>query len=328
MVASIAINTSHLRPVDTRKDLPEIADLIELCFASSMDADGREYIRQIRRMAMESRGIGLPLPGARPFSVPIQGYIWLENNHVVGNLTLIPYFKAARVVYMIANVAVHPDFRRRGIARQLTQQAIDHARDHGAAAAWLQVRNDNREAEALYLSLGFQERARRTNWTFEPAGHPTLPLPRMVSIRRRTSADWQFQRRWLQEIYPSEIGWNLPFQIDRLRPGFLRRLMQWMNSERMEHWSAWQGDRFLGAAAWEPGNVITDIIWLATNPLEEDLAAQVLLTHARRILSNRRPVTVNFPAGIAVNGFLAAGFRDHNTLIWMENAFTETSKNR
>lgn len=328
MVASIAINTSHLRPVDTRKDLPEIADLIELCFASTMDADGREYIRQIRRMAMESRGIGFPVPGSRPFSVPIQGYIWLENNHIVGNLTLIPYFKAARVVYMIANVAVHPDFRRRGIARQLTQQAIDHARDHGAAAAWLQVRNDNREAEALYLSLGFHERARRTNWTFEPAGHPTLPLPRTVSIKRRTSADWHFQRRWLLEIYPAEIGWNLPFQIDRLRPGFWRRLMQWMNSERMEHWSAWQGDRFLGAAAWEPGNVITDIIWLATNPLEEDLAAQVLLTHARRILSNRRPVTVNFPAGIAVNGFQAAGFRDHNTLIWMENAFTETNKNR
>lgn len=326
MVASIAVNTTHLRPVDTRKDLPEIADLIELCFASTMDADGREYIRQIRRMAMENRGIGIPLPGARPFSVPIQGYIWVENNHVVGNLTLIPYFKATKVVYMIANVAVHPDFRRRGIGRQLTQQAVNHARDHGAAAAWLQVRDDNHEAEMLYHSLGFQERARRTNWTFEPAGQPTLPQPQNVTIHRRTTNDWHLQRRWLQEIYPAEIGWNLPFQIDRLRPGFWRRMMQWMNGERMEHWSASRGEHFLGAAAWEPGNVITDVIWLATNPLDEDLAAQALLTHARRILPNRRPVTVNFPAGIAVNGFKAAGFRATNTLIWMEIAFTGSSQ--
>lgn len=328
MVIPVAINATHLRPVDTRKDLPEIADLIELCFASTMDADGREYIRQIRRMAFESRGINLPIPGARPISVPIQGYIWQENNRIVGNLTLIPYFKSGRVVYMIANVAVHPEFRRRGIARQLTQQGMDHARDHGAAAVWLQVRDDNRGAESLYLSLGFLERARRTNWSFDPIGQSTLPVPRQVTIRRRTSADWNMQRRWLQEIYPPEIAWNLPFQIDRVQPGVWRNFLRWLNGERMEHWSAWLGDRLLGAAAWEPGNVITDVIWLATNPLDEDLAAQALLTHARRIIPRNRPVTVNFPAGIAEEGIKAAGFHVNNTLIWMEVPFNVTGANR
>lgn len=328
MVIPVAINATHLRPVDTRKDLPEIADLIELCFASTMDADGREYIRQIRRMAFESRGINLPIPGARPISVPIQGYVWQENNRIVGNLTLIPYFKSGRVVYMIANVAVHPEFRRRGIARQLTQQGMDHARDHGAAAVWLQVRDDNRGAESLYLSLGFLERARRTNWSFDPIGQSTLPVPRQVTIRRRTSADWNMQRRWLQEIYPPEIAWNLPFQIDRVQPGVWRNFLRWLNGERMEHWSAWLGDRLLGAAAWEPGNVITDVIWMATNPLDEDLAAQTLLTHARRIIPRNRPVMVNFPAGIAEEGIKAAGFHVNNTLIWMEVPFNVTGANR
>jgi len=327
MSVPVAINATHLRPVDTRKDLPEIADLIELCFASTMDADGREYIRQIRRMAFESRGINLPIPGARPISVPIQGYVWLENNRIVGNLTLIPYFKNGRVVYMIANVAVHPEFRRHGIARQLTQQGMNHARDHGAAAVWLQVRDDNRGAESLYLSLGFLERARRTNWSFDPAGQSTLPLPHLVTIRQRTTNDWHMQRRWLQEVYPPEIAWNLPFQIDRVQPGLWRNLLRWMNGERMEHWSAWLGDRLLGAAAWEPGNVITDVIWLATNPLDEDLAAQSLLTHARRIIPRNRPVTVNFPAGIADEGIQAAGFRANNTLIWMEVPFSGAGSN-
>lgn len=322
MAASIAVNSTHLRPVDVRKDLPEIADLIEICFASTMDADGREYIRQIRHMALEISGLGIPLPGPRRGNVPIQGYVWLEGNRIVGNLTLIPYFKSSRVVYMIANVAVHPDFRRRGIARQMTQQGVKHAREHGAAAAWLQVREDNLEATQLYSSLGFIERARRTNWVFDPAGQPPpAPMPQ-ITIRRCTAGDWHFQRRWLEEIYPPDVSWNLPFQVDRLQPGFWREFMRWLKGDLMEQWSAWTGDRFLGAAAWEPGNVISDVIWLATNPLEEDLAAQALLTHARRILPARRPVTVNFPAGFALKGIPAAGFQPHNTLIWMEAPFS------
>ncbi|TLN01737.1 GNAT family N-acetyltransferase, partial [bacterium] len=313
MSASIAITSTHLRPVDMRKDLPGIADLIEICFASTMDADGREYVRQIRRMALEMRGLGISLGSVRRFSVPIQGYVWLENNRIVGNLTLIPYFKGGKVVYMIANVAVHPEFRRRGIARQMTQQGMNHARDHGAAATWLQVREDNHEASQLYLSLGFIERARRTTWTFDPSAQPAAPMLPQVTIRRRTANDWHFQRRWLLEIYPPEISWNLPFNVDRLRPGFWREFLRWMNGERQEAWSAWLADRYLGAAVWEPGNVITDVIWLATNPLEEDLAAQALLAYSHRVLSPRRPVTINFPAGFAAKGIQSAGFRAHNT---------------
>lgn len=326
MAEAVIINSTHLRSVDIRKDLPEIADLIELCFASTMDSDGREYIRQIRQMALEMRGLGLPLSNVRRHSVPIQGYVWIENNHIIGNLTLIPYFKGGKVVYMIANVAVHPDYRRRGIARQLTRQGMAHAREHGAAAVWLQVREENTAAADLYLSLGFIERARRTSWTFDPSGQlAPAPVPR-VTIRRRTSADWYFQRRWLMEIYPAEINWNLPFNVDRLRPGFWREFMRWMNGEQMELWSAWLDDRFLGAAAWEPGNILTDVIWLATNPLDEDLAAQALLSHARRILPLRRPVTINFPTGFATKGIQAAGFQAHNALIWMEAPFSGNEK--
>ena len=98
------------------------------------------------------------------------------------------------------------------------------------------------------------------------------------------------------------------------------------NGERLETWSAWSGSHLLGAAAWEPGNIVTDVIWLATNPLDEDLAAQALLTHARRILPARKPVTINFPAGFAAQGIESAGFHPHNTLIWMEAPFSRDHK--
>jgi ribosomal protein S18 acetylase RimI-like enzyme len=326
MSASVVVNSPHLRPVDVRKDLPGIADLIELCFANTMDADGREYIRQIRQMALEMRGLGLPLPGTRRMNIPIQGYIWLEKERIIGNLTLIPYFKGGKVVYMIANVAVHPDYRRQGIARQLTKQGMNHAREHGAVATWLQVREENVAAADLYHSLGFIDRARRTTWIYDPSGQLAPSPVAHVSIRRRTTSDWYYQRRWLTEIYPPEISWNLPFRVDRLRPGFWREFWRWMNGEQLETWSAWVEGHFLGAAAWEPGNIISDVIWLATNPLDEDLAAQALLSHARRVLPLRRPVSLNFPTGFAEKGIQAAGFHVHNTLIWMEAPFSDDRK--
>lgn len=37
---------SNLRSFDMRRDLLAVADLVELCFKDSLDADGRMYIRQ------------------------------------------------------------------------------------------------------------------------------------------------------------------------------------------------------------------------------------------------------------------------------------------
>lgn len=41
----------HIRRFDIRRDLNMVADLVELCFADSLDADGRRYIRQMRSTA-------------------------------------------------------------------------------------------------------------------------------------------------------------------------------------------------------------------------------------------------------------------------------------
>ena len=57
----------------------------------------------------------------------------------------------------VYDIAVAPEFRRRGIGRLLMEQAETHARDHGMAFISLMVDSQNKAARALYTELDYQE---------------------------------------------------------------------------------------------------------------------------------------------------------------------------
>jgi [ribosomal protein S18]-alanine N-acetyltransferase len=62
----------------------------------------------------------------------------------------------------IANLAVHPERRKRGIAERLLRHCLDAEAD--AAWAGLEVRMSNSAARALYLKLGFRPTAVRKEY--------------------------------------------------------------------------------------------------------------------------------------------------------------------
>lgn len=68
----------------------------------------------------------------------------------------------------INNVAVRPEFRRRGIGAALLGRILHEARRRKANAAFLEVRSANLPAQALYEKSGFRPIARRTNYYSEP----------------------------------------------------------------------------------------------------------------------------------------------------------------
>jgi [ribosomal protein S18]-alanine N-acetyltransferase len=67
----------------------------------------------------------------------------------------------------ITNLAVHPSFRRRGIARVLLGSILEEARRTGVELVFLEVRPTNVEALALYESLGFRVIGRRKGYYFD-----------------------------------------------------------------------------------------------------------------------------------------------------------------
>ena len=92
---------------------------------------------------------------------------WLvavEDDLVVGYIGSQSSFDESDVM----NVAVHPDFRRRGIAEKLIEHLVVNLKNRGSHALLLEVRASNVPAIALYEKLGFLQVGCRKNYYHNP----------------------------------------------------------------------------------------------------------------------------------------------------------------
>ena len=64
----------------------------------------------------------------------------------------------------IATIATHPDFRRQGIGKQILTEALQDGYKAGARHAFLEVREANEAAQAMYRKFGFVVTGRRPKY--------------------------------------------------------------------------------------------------------------------------------------------------------------------
>ncbi len=312
------IGGGHLRPFDVGRDLNPVADLIEKCFADTLGLDGQQYIRQMRAAAHNPRFLRWASSVSEYVMLPLTGFVWEENGRVVGNLSLIPFTTPGGKIYLLANVAVHPDFRRRGIARALTESALETIRRRRRIRnVWLHVRSDNPPAINLYQSLGFHESGRRTSWRKRTVNwhHEAIPG---VEIRSHRSQHWAEQSAWLDRLYPQELRWNIPINVELLRPGLLGGVRRILTGSRIRQWAAEHDGKLLGVLAWQPGRSQSDHLWLAAPESDEDTAVQSLVGQVTTLLPLRRRLVLDFPADRGAQALETVGFSPEQTLIWMQ----------
>ncbi len=308
----------QIRPLNILRDLPPVADLIELCFASTMDAEGRSYVDQMRRNGRDSSFIGWASKVIDSTSLPLSGFVWEDKGRIVGNISLIPFFKGGRKIYLIANVATHPDYRRRGIARVLTEAAMARAREKQAASLWLHVREDNAGAVRLYRDMGFEQRALRTNWFASPGAPSQAHGHGRIDIHTRARQDWSTQREWLEHAYPDRLSWYGQQNWDVFQPGLFSSVYRFMADINTLQWSAYRAEVLQGVLACQRLYGRSDYVWAAFPEHPDPDALTAVLLYARRMLANSRGVAMEYPAGIADGPISAAGFSPLRTLVWME----------
>jgi ribosomal-protein-alanine N-acetyltransferase len=64
----------------------------------------------------------------------------------------------------IATIAVHPDYRAKGIGKKLMATLLYHAKQAGMQSATLEVRETNEIAQAMYHKFGFKVKGRRPRY--------------------------------------------------------------------------------------------------------------------------------------------------------------------
>lgn len=331
-----AAKAGNLRPLNIIHDLPQVADLIELCFASTMDDDGQSYLQQMRRAGHDQGFLKWAGKMMDSTSMPLAGFVWEEGGKIVGNVSLVYQTYQSRRMAMIANVATHPDHRRRGIGRALTERAMVTARQKGARDLWLQVRDDNPTAIKIYADLGFQERARRTTYysLFGATAQPSTPLPDhgplkgdghvspgrpggSIAVSSPEVRHWPLQHAWLERAHPTELSWYAHWDWNALAPGLGNWLRRSLAGTEGRHWGAMRAGDLLAVVHWLPLERASNCLWPAAPQDGDPQALSLALEAARRDLAYYRRLSLEYPAGEMAEAIAAAGFVSSRTLLWM-----------
>ena len=89
----------------------------------------------------------------------------------------------------IANLAVSPEARRQGVGAALLDAALREARSRGVREVYLEVRESNAAARALYASRGFVVAGRRRGYYRHP--HEDAILLRRTEVAGSTAPPGQ-----------------------------------------------------------------------------------------------------------------------------------------
>ena len=139
-------DASHIRLRSMRMDdIPQVAALDQLSFADPWPQGSFEY-------ELKANNYSLCLVAEDPATA--------EGGNIVGALVIWLIVDEAH----IATIAVHPNYRHRGIGRRLLAEGLLQAAERGALKALLEVRSGNAEALHLYYGFGFKAVGLRPNY--------------------------------------------------------------------------------------------------------------------------------------------------------------------
>jgi ribosomal protein S18 acetylase RimI-like enzyme len=293
-----------LRQANLPKDLGAIADLIEIAFASSMDSSGRAAVREMRSLGRSGPLIWALASLDRTIRSLSYGYVWIDSasGELVGNVSSYPSDYDPNV-WIIANVAVHPNFRRQGIARKMMEAAMESAVQRQAREIILQVEERNTGAQRLYGQLGFHALRGFTHWRRRT--YRDLPdiEPNLEKITLRQGREWKAELALAQQIRPNErggLGWQRPTEEQTFRPGILARLNRFILGRNITRWvmRSDEDERLLASAPVETrfGSTYARVDLLVSPEQQGQLEKPLLNFVIRHLAERRHGILIHHPS--------------------------------
>ncbi|MCE5194681.1 MAG: ribosomal protein S18-alanine N-acetyltransferase [Nitrospiraceae bacterium] len=134
----------------TEADLPQVIEIENLSFSTPWSAES--------------------------FKTEISSSSSIAKTAVSENYNVIGYICAKKILdeAHILNIAVHKNFREKGIARKLIQSVLDELRENECRILYLEVRASNNIARKLYESFGAEVIGLRKQYYTHPAEDAVL----------------------------------------------------------------------------------------------------------------------------------------------------------
>ncbi|MDH5202746.1 MAG: ribosomal protein S18-alanine N-acetyltransferase [Nitrospirota bacterium] len=124
-------------------DIPSILEIEQISFSTPWSRES--FLNQLyEKYALSKVAV---------FEENVIGYICADYQHHKAHML---------------NLAVHPDFRRRGVATLLMHAAIRELKKKGSVFLYLKVRASNTNAQKFYESFGFNVESVRKKYYGDP----------------------------------------------------------------------------------------------------------------------------------------------------------------
>ena len=214
----------HLRKMSLG-EFDRFTALIETAFAEDQAREGRNFrdeVRGLNNLLPLFRVMFAVMPSLENYFYTL---VWDVDGRFAAAVTISRQGSDAQRWY-IANVATHPDYRGRGLARTLVTAALDRIRAQGGRYALLHVRADNDPAYRLYRSLGFLhlETSTTLKGAAQPIGSPALPDG--YTLRPMAITDWRTRLAIAQQLASPETRSVCPPTAKRFQNGWIGRNLQ------------------------------------------------------------------------------------------------------
>lgn len=225
--------TNRIRPLSVGRDMPQVMRLLNQVFTASLDVEGRRALNNIGvqpAFLYRLQRIG---------SKVAAGFVWDYQGQIVGNVSIIPTIVPDRVI--IANVAVLPDYRRRGIAQSLMETTLNHLDSRGINTVMLQVDVDNEGAIRLYRALGFDVMGSTTYWLASPSQWREISTNSTIDIRPLPHKAHCIAYDLDVASFPAELNWPDPIHSDLYKSTWWKSIDNFLNGRGSESWVIWDG---------------------------------------------------------------------------------------
>lgn len=314
------------RQLNPRRDLPGVANLIEQAFADDLDQEGRQVLKELRRLGRWGTLTWLMRYIMPTLEDVLSGFVWEQDGQIVGNVS-VSVMNSLAARWRISNVAVASPYRGQGIARRLMECTINHVERRGGRAIYLQVREDNVPAVRLYRGLNFRPITAETEMYLRRVVQPDVADSARVRLPRHDEGPELYALALAatpqaeQQLAPLS---QIDFAVDWLQK-LSDLLTAWASGQRVYRF-VMDGKRGLAGyakltTAHKRGN--PHRFSLLVHPdyagqVETELILAVLRTLHAHYADDDVQIRLNAEKKAEIAALTALGFVKHRTLVLME----------